>query len=526
MKMTFPIRVFSATILALNMATSLHAQSSCTEEKDSAKRDACWKRLENKVELIKKQLGLEPKETLATKLSSKAENDDLEKKTKAITTQLAQKADLGNLLSQVLTSRQFWVLIAGFMVFSMQLGFHYLEAGLVTFAARAKQAVMKIFSWIIPCALYVPWGFYCMFGATYAQVAAMNDEFATEFVLFQLGFAATAVSIPAGAMAERTRPWAFIACAVLITGFIYPVFGQWAWRGIMYQGHDPAREGWLQSRNFLDFAGSTVVHSVGGWVALVAAVIVGPRVGRFAEWKRPSGRDILVLLGWPRTKRFLEGIQPSPPSSLAKAMAGVFLLWAGWWGFNGGSHLKYDPSIANTVLNTNVAGAWGGITAFLLANWGDPGNRYEKLIGGCLGGLVAITASCNVVDMVPACAIGCLAGVVHNFVFDLLLLLHIDDPVGAIPVHAGCGVLGTMCVPLAMRENELTISRLDQFAVQGLGVCVAFVFATVTAFVVLFVLNRIRPLREPISPPPSPSWPSQSPPSGQSTPVAPLANAP
>ncbi len=451
-------------------------------------------------------------------LNEKADKSEVANKADRV--ELDKKADKSGLLDQTFSTNRFWVLLAAVLVFFMQAGFKCLEVGMVGPASSTTQGAMKLFSWILPCALYVPIGFGLMFGTTQwlggalggnlffpttSDIEKVNRSFGLEFVLFQLGFAGTAVSIVAGAIAERTRVASFLIVASIMTVAVYPIFGHWAWGGSILTDPGPDQQGWLQRRLFLDFAGSTVVHSVGGWFALVAIWVVGPRSGRFiGRWHWPQQKDYLVLLGWPRTDRFTRYVNRKsfPSYNLGYAILGVFMLWFGWWGFNGGSHLKYDTTIADTILNTNLAGAFAGLSAYMLALWRDPDNVYEKLIGGALGGLVAITASCNIVTPLSACLIGLLAGVVHNFAFDLLLLLRIDDAVGAIPVHAFCGVLGTLCVAIFKDRNRLMAANIPdlpfahQLAIQALGVCVAFAFTVIVAGVLLKSFDAIWPMRQ------------------------------
>jgi Amt family ammonium transporter len=219
---------------------------------------------------------------------------------------------------------------------------------------------------------------------------------------------------------------------------------------------------------FIDFAGSTVVHSVGAWISLVGIWFIGARDNRFGEDGTVNYEDFKSY-------------------SLAYSTLGVFILWFGWWGFNGGSQLKYDLSVASIILNTNTAAAFGGLVAFFHAYSRDPQNLYAKLLGGVLGGLVAITASCNITSPLNAMVIGGVAGLIHNFAFDGLLKLKLDDPVGAIPVHGACGVWGTLCVSFF---GKLERSRIDQFWIQLLGIGVVFFTVILLSIVFMWFLDR------------------------------------
>lgn len=257
---------------------------------------------------------------------------------------------------------------------------------------------MNLMNWLILCIIFYSWGFGLMFGHTWqgiigidlffpdaGQVVDAYQPLGMEFLLFQLAFAATTATIVDGAIAERTAMIPYLVATCLAGSLIYPVFGHWAWNGA----------GWLKHIGpfaFHDFAGSTVVHSVGAWISLIGIRFVGPR--RF---------------------RFSTGSQSEfAPNSVGYAVLGVIMLWFGWWGFNGGSQLRYDNTIASIILHTNLAGATAGLAAYLHALVSRNGSVYEKTIGGVLGGLVAITASCDVVQPLSAMVIGATAGIVHN----------------------------------------------------------------------------------------------------------------
>lgn len=411
---------------------------------------------------------------------------------------------------------RFWVLLAAVLVFFMQAGFKCLEVGLVQMRFDALQGAYKLFSWIMTCAAYALPGFSLMFAVTHEGligqpwvspndvVHTANEAIAAainlpstitvrglEFFLFQAAFCATAVTIPAGAIAERTRVGAYILIAGFMAAWIYPVFGHWAWGGGIYTEQvlsaRPDLQGWLQGLGFHDYAGSTVVHSVGGWCGLVFTLFLGSRIGRF----RADGS--INLNDFPSTSR-------------GYAILGVFMLWFGWWGFNGGSGLKYDDTIAGIIFNTNLAGAAAGLSAYVMAvltervdsHFFKRGFIPEKVIGGILGGLVAITASCDRATPLEAFfIIGISAGIVHNLVFDLLLHFKIDDPVGAVPVHAGCGVLGTLLVAITYPDAG------KQLGVQALGALVAFGWTFSMAALLALILRAMHQLPQRGSIPPS-----------------------
>jgi len=350
---------------------------------------------------------------------------------------------------QGLNINRFWVLLAALLVFFMQAGFKALEVGFVGAHFGTLQAMYKLSAWIATLAGYyfsfglmfsasspldlgrlsIPhfkgecaWGcapdavmkeVNCTAGANNNKVCKTADETdrGMEFFLFQLAFAATAVTIPAGAIAERMSVPGYFLMGLCMAVLVYPLFGHWAWGGGAYMdvGTNERVQGVLKWWGFHDFAGSTVVHSVGGWFALAFAQALGPR------------------------KKI------SPPFNRGYAVLGVFLLWFGWWGFNGGSTLLYDNknTVPNIILYTNIAGATAGFVACTFAwmlqipwlivrtkrsHWFSqrflqPGHIPEKTIGGVLGGLVAITASCDAANPLYACLVGVAAGLVHNMAF-------------------------------------------------------------------------------------------------------------
>jgi Amt family ammonium transporter len=364
---------------------------------------------------------------------------------------------------------------AASLVFLMQAGFMSLESGM----ARAKNsiniAVKNISDFVIAVAGFWVVGFGIMFGGSLGGVIGgsnflpdiASDPWRAAFFVFQAVFVGTAATIDSGAVAERTRFSAYLVVSFMTSTLIYPVFGHWAWGGLL----SGEAQGWLELRGFVDFAGSTVVHSIGGWVALAGIMVVGPRVERFAEDGTP--------------KRI-------PPHNLVLVYLGTFILFFGWFGFNAGSTLAAVPAIAGIVMNTILAAAFGAIIAGTLSWLFSPGKvpEAEMIANGLLGGLVAITAGCAAVDAGGAVVIG-LGGGVLVFLGALLLeRLRLDDVVGAFPVHGLAGVWGTLAVALFGRMEALPAgSRIAQLGVQGLGVGAAFLWAFPAALAVYLLLK-------------------------------------
>ena len=383
-----------------------------------------------------------------------------------------------------------WLLICAALVFFMQAGFKCFEAGLVREQHRTGVAMKNLIDWLVVSLFFFVSGFGLMFGKSSYGAFGTNIFFLKEinspeasplgwsFYLFQLAFAGTAVTIVSGAMAERTGFVAYLSGSVFMVLVIYPVFGHWVWGDSFFGNNRP----WLAALGFMDFAGSSVVHSVGAWVALVGVWITGPRLGRYNE--KGEIRSF-------RSKNY------------ALSVLGVIILWIGWWGFNGGSSLQFDKSIGRFLVNTNISGASAGFAAFFHCYFlQNRQNINEKLLGGILGGLVACTASCNIITPEKAYVIGTLAGIIHNYGFDFVTKrLRLDDVVGAIPVHGICGAFGTLCVALFGHSEALAHPRLTQLGVQLLGIVVCFVWATSTAFLMYNTLKvtvglRVSPLEE------------------------------
>ena len=374
-----------------------------------------------------------------------------------------------------------WVLVAAFLVFFMQAGFAMVESGFT----RAKNAVNILMKNLLDFSMgsiaYWAIGFAIMFGTGSAFmglsgwfVPADSTAFASlewssvpthAAWLFQLVFAATAATIVSGAMAERTQFKSYLIYSVFITGIIYPIVGHWIWGG-----------GWLSDFGMSDFAGSTVVHSTGGWLALTGAVVLGPRAGKYDSDGNP---------------------RPIAGHNLPLAALGVFILWLGWFGFNPGSQMGADAAeISGIAVTTNLAAAAGAITAMITA-WiflGKPDAGMS--LNGALAGLVAITAGCASVSPVSAAIIGALGGIVVVLSVLMFEKLRIDDPVGAISVHGTCGALGTILLGFFDSSNGVFFGGgFGLLWAQIVGVVAVLVWCLVTGFILFYGIKAVTGLR-------------------------------
>lgn len=502
-------------------------------------RDPCLQHQQAQIDQLQTDVDAKANKSYVDQhLGSKAEESRVRTLEGSVSQELAKKVDQGAFATaqgefKKLSDRvddinrskgfqvdRFWVLLAALLVFFMQAGFKALEVGMVEERLDTWQAGLKLFSWILTYVGYTFLGFGLMFAfydtnfigpfvgqwlwgpndvvesadkalSAFNHIPNAKDNTirGLEFFLFQAAFAATAVTIPAGSTVQRMQVGAYIVAALMIAAVIYPVFGHLAWAGSIYSDAylaDPSHakeQGWLQARGFHDFAGSTVVHSVGGWCALMFTLALGAREGRF-------GADNTV-----NQKSFRS-------RSRGYAILGVFMLWFGWWGFNGGSKLVYDTDIAKIILNTNLAGAAAGLSSYFLAQLTEAlpwrffqtkrGMVPEKVIGGVLGGLVAITASCDQATPTQAFfVIGILAGIVHNVAYDVLLWRRIDDPVGAIPVHLACGILGTFLVAWTPYPESVQASVGHHIWIQLVGIVVAGIWTVSTAWVLCKLLRAV-----------------------------------
>ena len=371
-----------------------------------------------------------------------------------------------------------WVLACAVLVVLMQAGFTCVESGLVRAKNSINVAFKNLIDFCIASVLYGLAGFGLMFGASWYGLIGTEPEmlfgptstWLSTVFFFQVAFCGTATTIVSGAVAERMCFAAYCWSAVLVSLIVYPIVGHWVWGGALSQ----TVSGWLAEIGFIDFAGSTVVHSVGGWVSLACLLIIGPRVGRFG----PGGRAV-------------EGY------SLPVATLGVFLLWVGWFGFNGGSAMGLTPKVPGIIVNTALAGAAGGLAAMLLT-WkllGIP--AVDRIMNGVLAGLVAVTAGCHLLTPPAALIVGAVGGMVCMLGTLGLERLQIDDAVGAVPVHLFGGIWGTLAVALCAPDGSWGegIGRWQQLGTQAIGVVSVGVFSLGLSYTALRLLNLVLPLR-------------------------------
>ncbi|MDR1933906.1 MAG: ammonium transporter [Spirochaetales bacterium] len=372
-----------------------------------------------------------------------------------------------------------WVIVGSALVFMMQAGFAMVESGLTRSKNSINVAIKNLTDFGISTLCFWILGFGLMFGASMNGIFGTNfflfnpaSVWPAVFLLFQAVFCSTSATIVSGAVAERMRFSSYIISTIILSSLIYPVFGHWAWGGFL----EGAATGWLGGRGFTDFAGSTVVHSVGGWVALAALFIIGPRTGRF---------------GYKGEVQIING------SSIPMAVLGVFLLWFGWIGFNGASTLAANDAVPGIIMRTMLGGSAGMVFA-LAVGWPLSGKpEVSLMLNGALAGLVAVTANCHVVSETQAVIIGGAGGVVMLGASWLLVKLRIDDAVDAIPVHLAAGIWGTLAVGI-FGDLELLgtgLSRWEQIGVQLLGVASCGALCLGLSFPLLWLLNRFIPLR-------------------------------
>ncbi|MDO6687007.1 MULTISPECIES: ammonium transporter [unclassified Agarivorans] len=371
-----------------------------------------------------------------------------------------------------------WLLIASFLVFLMQAGFLCLESGKIRSKNSINVAAKNISDFVIAALIYWAFGFALMFGdSTHGWLGGSNfffgeqqSAFQISFFLFQMMFCGTAATLLSGAVAERMSFMGYLAVAIMISAVIYPVTGHWAWASV-YQA---SNQGWLEHLGFVDFAGSTVVHSVGGYVALAAVLVIGPRIGRFDSDKPlPVGNN------------------------LPMSVLGALLIWLGWFGFNGGSTLVLNQQVPGIILNTCLAAAGAGLVSsvfhYSVKRYVDVG----FILNGIISGLVAITAGCHAVSPRYALLIGIIAGAVLYLGTQLIDHLKIDDALGVVPVHLFAGIWGTLAVGIFADVDMLGtgLSRSEQITAQIYGIAAIGLYSFGLSFVVLYVLNRFFPLR-------------------------------
>lgn len=368
-----------------------------------------------------------------------------------------------------------WTCIAAFLVFFMQAGFALVESGF-TRAKNTINIMMKnLMDFSIGTVVFFLIGFGLMFGATngcfgtthFAMMGidSAGADWNWTFLLFQTVFAGTAATIVSGAMAERTKFSSYLIYSVFICAFIYPIFGSWAW-GSLLDGN-----GWLESLGFCDFAGSTVVHSIGGWLALAGAIVLGPRLGKYG----PDGKPKAIL-----------------GHNIALAALGVFILWFGWFGFNPGSTTVGDGEIGRVAVTTNLAAAIGAIAAMVTSWVITKKPDCSMALNGALAGLVSITAGCYTVSPFGAMAIGLIGGIIVVLsVYFIDGVLKIDDPVGAVSVHGICGAWGTLACGFFNLDGGLFYGGgFKLLGIQAIGVSAAFIWAFGLGMILFLVIKK------------------------------------
>ncbi len=375
-----------------------------------------------------------------------------------------------------------WVIIASSLVFIMHLGFTLVETGF-TRSKNTVSIIMKNMSTVIIGSLaFLIIGFTLAFSGDGTFIGGLDHIFIRDistnvwegltipgivFFLFQMMFAATAATIVSGAVAERIKFSAYIVITILLVAFIYPIIAHWVWGG-----------GWLTSRGFIDFAGSTVVHSVGGWAALASVIILGPRIGKYLKDGKP---------------RAIAG------HNIGLATIGLFMLWIGWFGFNAGSELAVDDAIGPIAVVTYLAAVAGGLTAMMTTWIKQKKPDVGMTINGILAGLVAITAGCSVISPQWALVVGGIAGIIIVYSVEILEnRFKIDDPVGAISVHGVNGVWGTIAVGLfATDVGLITTGHIDQLITQIIGAGATFVFVFTLMLIGVKIIDIASPIRVP-----------------------------
>ncbi|RBW43620.1 diguanylate cyclase [Psychromonas sp. B3M02] len=371
-----------------------------------------------------------------------------------------------------------WLLICALLVFCMQAGFLCLESGKIRSKNSINVAAKNISDFIFSSVIFWIFGFAIMFGDSFNGILGFSGFFVGEhqspyqisFFLFQMMFCGTAATLLSGAVAERMTFVGYLCITGILSAAIYPVIGHWVWASAYQAGN----QGWLESLGFVDFAGSTVVHSVGGYVALAAIIIIGPRLGRFDDKKDfPTGNNVPL------------------------SVLGVLLLWFGWFGFNGGSTLQLTDKVPLIILNTCLAAAWGGIVSSILHYYFKRFFDVGFILNGVIAGLVSITANCHVVTPFQAMLIGIVGGAILYFSTLWLEKLKIDDALGVVPSHLFAGIWGTIAVALFADLSELGtgLTRWEQLQAQLIGVVSIGVYCFALSYLLISLLKRFIPLR-------------------------------
>jgi Amt family ammonium transporter len=372
-----------------------------------------------------------------------------------------------------------WTCVAAFLVFFMQAGFAMVESGF-TRAKNACNIMMKnLMDFSVGSLMWFLVGFGLMFGGGASGFWGMSHFAASDFSvselnwafwIFQCVFAGTAATIVSGAMAGRTKFAGYLCYSAVICAVIYPISGHWAWGSLFGVG-----EGWLEKMSFIDFAGSTVVHSCGAWLALAGAIVLGPRTGKYG----PDGSSKAI-----------------PGHNIPLAALGVFILWFGWFGFNPGSTTTGDVSIGYIAMTTNLAAAAGAVAAMIAAWVRFKAPDVSMSLNGVLAGLVAITAGCANVSPVHAILIGGVAGVLVVLAVEVIdKVLHIDDPVGAVSVHGVCGAFGTIMAGVFNTPGTPGYVEGGSVLTQLVGVGATFAWAFGLGLVLFLVIKKTIGLR-------------------------------
>lgn len=375
-----------------------------------------------------------------------------------------------------------WILVAAGEVFLMQVGFIFLEIGQVRNQNIQAVTIKNVLDWLIVSIVFCLVSFSFMFGRGESgligsgffgleNTSGLSDLSFYTFFLFQLAFAGTTCTILSGCVAGRTGHFAYGVSVLAVALIVYPIYGFWVWGGSLVTENEP----WLASLGFHDFAGASVVHSIGAWCGLVGAWIVGPRLGWMNEENKPSD--------------FAGG-------HLYWSFIGVLILWLGWWGFNGGSVYAFDERVGKVIVATNLAGAAAGLSGLIHARYTKRRSSIAMyFVGSIVAGLVAVTACADIATIWGTLALSIIVGPVHNYALDFIKFnLKIDDAVGAVAAHGVGGAIGILAVPFIARDGVFE-NVWSQFGVQALGLLVCFAWATSVSLIVFTLLKRYAGLR-------------------------------
>ncbi|MBB1489608.1 ammonium transporter [Oceanospirillum sediminis] len=387
-------------------------------------------------------------------------------------------------------SELYWLLISSALVFLMQAGFLCLESGRIRSKNSINVAAKNISDFIVSSTLFWLFGFAFMFGDSLSGLVGASNFFFGDaafqsgasssvtpwqisFFLFQMMFCGTAATLTSGAVAERMTFKGYLVVTLILSAFIYPVVGHWVWRGIYNSGEQiqEGQLGWLEAIGFIDFAGSTVVHSVGGWVALAAIIVIGPRLGRFDHSDRiPQGSNL-------------------PLSAL-----GVLLIWLGWFGFNGGSTLSLNRDVPVILLNTFLSAVWSGLFAGAISYYKERFFDVGDVLNGVIAGLVGITAGCHLVSPSEAAIIGAISGLTVYWGRRLMTHFRLDDALDVVPAHLLAGIWGTLSVAL-FGDLATGVTRSEQFFIQLLGITSIGIYCFGVGWGLMVLINKVIPLR-------------------------------